>query len=317
MKKYLILAAAAITMASCSNDEGASVANDGTIRLTTDVSKAGTRTIDQTIQATQIVNGGKVFAEFSTSESTSSVDGWTGTPLKATGAYTADGNGNLSGATVKWPKTYGTSDPVGTETVSVEAWYPFTAKPNLGSATHAVEADQSTEANYAASDYLHGASSSAFTYDKISSPILVTFQHMLSKINVKVTKSDGSSLVGAKVVFGPEDMILKGTIGSTSAVTAVTTPAAGDKGQVTMATLDATGTASCIIIPQTLASTKTLITITDADGSYSYTLAAAKTFAATKAYTYNVTIAEAGVIILSEQITDWTYEDAESVIAKQ
>lgn len=316
MKKYLILAAAAIAMASCSNDEGASVANDGTIRLTTDVSKAGTRTIDQTVQATQIVNGGKVFAEFTTTLAAGDCTNWTNQQT-TTGAYTADGNGNLSGATVKWPKTYGTSDPVGTETVSVEAWYPFTEKPNLGSATHAVEADQSTEANYAASDYLHGASSSAFTYDKISSPILVTFQHMLSKINVKVTKSDGSSLVGAKVVFGPEDMILKGTIGSTSAVTAVTTPAAGDKGQVTMATLDATGTASCIIIPQTLASTKTLITITDADGSYSYTLAAAKTFAATKAYTYNVTIAEAGVIILSEQITDWTYEDAESVIAKQ
>ena len=314
MKKYFILAAAAIAMASCSNDEGTSVANDGTIRLTTDVSKAGTRTIDQTIQATQIVNGGRVFAEFTSSvaaDATSPATGWAASQTTATATYTADGSGNLNGATVKFPDDGAT--------VSVRAWYPnFAAVPVItgGSETVvSVQADQSTEANYAVSDYLYGTSSS-FVKADIANPIKIYFQHMLSKINVKVTKSDGSSLVGAKVVFGAaDDMYLDGKLGTGYSVATTGTT----QGTVTMATaLDAAGTASCIIIPQTLTSGKDLITITDAEGkNYTYKLADNKTFAEKKAYTYNVTIAEEGVIILSEQITEWEYETPESVIAKE
>lgn len=312
MKKYFILAAAAIAMASCSNDEGTSVANDGTIRLTTDVSKAGTRTIDQTIQATQIVNGGKVFAQFtSTVAAEATATGWASGNTETTATYTADGSGNLSGATVKFPAA--------SASVSIKAWYPnFAAVPTItgeSATVVSVQPDQSTEANYAVSDYLYGTSSS-FVQNDITNPIKIFFQHMLSKINVKVTKSDGSSLVGAKVVFGDaSDMYLQGKLGTGYSVATT----GSTQGTVTMATaLDAAGTASCIIIPQTLHNTKDLITITDAEGNkYTYQLTADKTFAEKKAYTYNVTIAEDGVIILSEQITDWEYQTAENVIAKQ
>ena len=306
MKKYFILAAVALTMAACSNDDGANIANDSTIRLTTGV--AGTRTIDQAVQATQIVNGGKVVAEFTSSVAADAVAGWTSGNTTTTATYTADGNGNLSGATVKWPKT-----TAGTETVSVEAWSPFTAKPNLGTDKFEVKADQSTEANYTASDYLFGASSSAFTKADIASPILITFKHMLAKINVNVTMADGSSVLGAKVVFGPGTMKLNGTIGANSAVTVTGADATGS---ITMATLDANATASCIIIPQTLNNADDLIAITLGGTTYKYTLPADKTYDASKAYTYNVSISDGETIILSEQITDWTYETAESVIAK-
>lgn len=287
MKKYFILAAVALTMAACSNDDGANIANDGTIRLTTGVA-GGTRTVDQTVQATQIVNGGKVVAEFTSSVAAdASITGWTSGNTTTTATYTADGNGNLSGATVKWPTTAGTGN------VSVEAWAPFTDKPTGN--VFPVQADQSTEANYTASDYLHGSSSSSFVKTDIVNPIQVTFKHMLAKINVNVSMSDGSSVVGAKVTFGPGTMKLKGTIGATSAITAVTTSAAGDEGQITMATLDANATASCIIIPQTLNTNDDLITISLGGTTYKYQLSAAKTYDATKAYTYNVKIGRAHV----------------------
>ena len=329
MKKYFILAAA-IAMASCSNDEGASVANDGTIRLTTGVGKAGTRTIDQTVQATQIANGGKVWVEFTTSMtspdqgktdgSTDSHDGkWTTTasPNKASALYTADGSGNLSSATpTKWPKDGATNADL--ETVAIEAWAPFTAKPTIGN-QFTVQADQSTEANYVASDYLYGTRA-AFGYSAIASSVLVTFDHKLAKINVKVSNADGSSVSGAKVVFGPSGLDRDAELKANGAVDANGGTATG---AITMATaLDANATASCIIIPQTITasvgSPADLFKVTLGDKSYTCTITADKTFDPTKVYTFNLSLSDGKTIVLSEQINDWTSGgEAESVIAKQ
>ena len=318
MKKYFILAAVALTMAACSNDESANIANDGTIRLTTGVA-GGTRTVDQTVQATQIVNGGSVWVEFSTTAGTpdqgadaSAVAGdgkWHTTNKNASALYTADGSGNLSSTSpTKWPM----ATPAA-ETVSIEAWAPFTAKPTLGTDKFTVQADQSTEANYAASDYLYGTRA-AFGNSAIASPVLVTFNHMLSKINVKVSNSDGSSVVGAKVTFGPTDMSLDGTIAANSSVSAANTTS----GAITMATLDAAATASCIIIPQTINAGQDLFTITLGSESYTCTTTASKTYDASKVYTYNLSISDGKTIVLNEQINDWTDAGAaESVIAKQ
>ena len=314
MKKYFILAAVALTMAACSNDDGANIANDSTIRLTTGVA-GGTRTVDQTVQATQIVNGGSVWVEFSTTATTPDQGNGTGAgqwnAQKASAAYTADGSGNLSSTSpTKWPMT-----TVGTETVSIEAWAPFTSKPTIDSDQFTVEADQSTEANYAASDYLYG-SRAAFGNSAIASPVLVTFNHMLSKINVKVSNSDGSSVVGAKVVFGPTGLDRDAQLKANGVVAAATGGSA--TGAITMATLDAAATASCIIIPQTINAGQDLFTITLGSESYTCTTTASKTYDASKVYTYNLSISDGKTIVLNEQINDWTDAGAaESVIAKQ
>lgn len=322
MKKYFILAAAAIAMASCSNDEGTSVANDGTIRITTDLGKAGTRTIDQTVQATQIANGGKVWVAFTTTPTTPDQgkdddatpgDGkWHTTNKVASAVYTADGNGNLSSAApTKWPLA-----TPSTETVSIEAWAPFTTAPAIGTGQFTVQADQSTEANYVASDYLYG-SRAAFGNSVIASPVLVTFDHKLAKINVNVSNSDGSSVTGAKVVFGPTDLDRDAELKANGAVDA---DAGGSAtGAITMATaLDANATASCIIIPQTLAANAELFTITLGSDTYTCRTTAARTFDPTKVYTFNLSLSDGKTIVLSEQINDWTSAGAaESVIANQ
>lgn len=321
MKKYFILAAAAIAMAACSNDEGASVANDGTIRITTDLGKAGTRTIDQTVQATQIANGGKVWVSLTTTgtpdqgndASATAGDGkWHTTNKVASAVYTADGNGNLStAAPTKWPLA-----TPSTETVSIEAWAPFTAAPTIGTGQFTVQADQSTEANYVASDYLYG-SRAAFGNSVIASPVLVTFDHKLAKINVNVSNSDGSSVTGAKVVFGPSTLDLDAQLKANGAVDAATGGSA--TGAITMATaLDANATASCIIIPQSLNANDDLFTITLGSDTYTCKTTTARTFDPTKVYTFNLSLSDGTTIVLSEQINDWTPAGAaESVIANQ
>lgn len=321
MKKYFILAAVALTMAACSNDDGANIANDGTIRITTDLGKAGTRTIDQTVQATQIANGGSVWVEFTTNATTidqgdgSTGDGdgkWNGSK-KASAAYTADGSGNLSSTSpTKWP--YSGANATSPETVSIEAWAPFSSAPTINTTTIETKDDQTTEANYTASDYLYGKRSS-FAWATIASPVLVTFDHKLAKINVNVSNSDGSSVTGAKVVFGPNTLDREATLKANGVVDATGGSAAG---AITMATaLDANATASCIIIPQTINAGAALFTITLGSTTYTCTATAAKTYDPTKVYTYNLSLSDGKTIVLSEQINDWTDAGTESVIANQ
>lgn len=328
MKKYFILAAAVLTLGACSNDEGNNVAvNNSEINLTSRV--AGTRTTDQDIQATQINNGQSVWVEFTTDATptqnadatTTAGDGkWNTGTKKATAAYTANGSGDLTTSNpVKWPIN-GTD---ATSTVSIKAWSPFSSTPGT---TFTVETDQTTEANYLASDYLYGTVA-AFNKTAIASPVQIQFDHMLSKINVNISTTDPAKvLAGATVTFCPTtpsgtasaaDMKIDGSINTNGTVTAGTTT-----GQVVMtSSLEAANTASAIIIPQTItvgtASSKQLFKIELVDGTTvcKYDLTTTKTFDPKKVYTYNITISDGETIILSEQINDWTPGTNESIIA--
>lgn len=333
MKKYFILAAAALALGACSNDEGSNVANDGAINLTTEM-RGGTRALDQDIQATQIANGKSVWVEFTSSDtptealnSGSPAGPWDATNKKATVAYTANGSGNLSTTTpVKWPVVYSSS--TGT-TVEIKAWAPYTkitAVPTAGTTTFAVEADQSTDANYIASDYLYGTAA-AFNHDAIANPVLVKFDHMLAKINVNLftTKAD-IDLTGATVTFNGTQ--LTGTIQADGSVTVPTTPS-GTATPITMtSSLAKSGTdfsCSAIIIPQTITASSSspveLFTITLAGGTppttKKYELKVNKTYQAKNVYNYNITINDSETIILSEQINPWITSSSnnESIIA--
>ena len=312
MKKYFILAAAALALGACSNDEGSNVANDGTINLTTEM-RGGTRAIDQDIQATQIANGKSVWVKFTTTTSASSCDTW-GSADSKTAPYTANGSGNLSTTSpVKWPST---TDQTGT--VSIEAWAPFSATPG---ATFSVQADQSTDDNYIASDYLYGTAA-AFGHTAIANPVLVKFDHMLAKINVNLftTKAD-IDLTGATVTFNGTQLT-----GAIQADGSVTTPSGGATNITMTSSLAKSGTdftCSAIIIPQTITASSTLpvelFTITLAGGTTTkkYNLTVNKTYQAKNVYNYNITINDSETIVLSEQINPWITDSSnnESVIA--
>lgn len=333
MKKYFILAAVALTMAACSNsnDEGGKVnaPSSESIRLKTMVAGAnigGTRADGTDIQTANIENGQSVWAEFSTTATT--YDVWTGTTTSDT--YTADGSGNLSGGSVKWPKT-----TAGTETVAITAWAPATAAPASWTVanTWSVKTDQTAKADYLASDLLYGTSAS-FTHDDIANPILVTFEHKLAKINVKIaggTDTGGnalaaSDLANAKIVFaeGSEAapttpyLITDATIAGSTVTKGTTT------GAITVTTAYNTSeNASAVIIPQTVEATSTakkiLFSVTlasDLTKTYLYKIGANKEFKAGYEYTYNITIrGDQNLIILTEQITKWTDGGSEAIIA--
>lgn len=309
MKKYFILAAVALALGACSNDEGSNVANDGTINLTTEM-RGGTRATDQDIQATQIANGKSVWVEF-TAAGTTDFGNW-GAANK-TAIYVANGSGNLSTTTpVKWPETTFTSS----STVSIKAWAPFNTAPTPGTTVFGVQADQSTDDNYIASDYLYGTAA-AFNHTAITNPVLVKFDHMLAKVNVNLFTTDPTiNLLGATVEFGDASvLLLQGTIQNDGSIAKKTD---GTKGAIKMiSSLEAANTCSAIIIPQQIASGKRLFTITLAGGTTvkKYDLAVAKDFAAKKVYTYNITINDSETIVLSEQINDWTTGTNESIIA--
>lgn len=316
MKKYFILAAAALALGACSNDEGSNVANDGTINLTTEM-RGGTRAIDQDIQATQIDNGQNVWVEFTvTGAADYSIWGAT----TKTAIYTANGSGNLSTTTpVKWPEPA----PTSSSTVSIKAWAPVSATATAAPTDFSVKEDQSTDDNYIASDYLYGTAAD-FDHDAITSPVLVKFDHMLAKINVNLfTTIDGFDLSGAKVVFKGSQ--ISGTINDGS----VTDPTGGAKDITMTSSTQPVGsnyTCSAIIIPQTIAANTQIFEITltaptnpsnPATNVKKYTLLTAKTYKAKNVYNYNITINDSETIVLSEQINPWTTSSSnnESVIA--
>lgn len=323
MKKYFILAAAALALGACSNDEGSNVANDGTINLTTEM-RGGTRALDQDIQATQIANGKSVLVKFTTTTAASSCLEW-GSQDSKTASYTANGSGNLSTTSpVKWPST---TDLTGT--VKIEAWAPNTKITAVPTATptpttFSVEADQSSDDNYIASDYLYGTAAD-FDHDAITSPVLVKFDHMLAKINVNLfTTIDGFDLSGAKVVF--KGSKLTGEISTTDGTISNPSGAADITMTSSILPTGSAYTCSAIIIPQTIAANTQIFEITlttpttpgnDATKVKKYTLLTAKTYQAKNVYNYNITINDDETIVLSEQINEWTTSSSnnESVIA--
>lgn len=336
MKKYFILAAVALTMAACSNsnDEGGKVnaPSSESIRLKTMVAGAnigGTRADGTDIQTANIENGQSVYATFTSSvNADAAVTEW-GSGTTANATYTADGSGNLSGGSVKWPKT-SPSD----ETVSIKAWAPWApATPAAAPTTWTVKADQTDLADYLASDLLYGTSAS-FAYADIANPILVTFEHKLAKINVKIaggTDTGGnalaaSDLTNAKIVFAegtdvatPVPYLITDATIAGSTVTKGTTA-----GAITVTTnYNTSENASAVIIPQTVAATSTakmiLFSVTlqgNPAKTYQYKIAANKEFKAGYEYTYNITIrGDQNLIILTEQITKWTDGGSEAIIA--
>ena len=348
MKKLFVFAVAALAMAACSsNDEGtnANVPKNDKIELTTGVT---TRATSQTLQATQVANGQYVWINFTTDCAATAIN-QTGasssaavgssywntdntTPAanvqQASAVYVANGSGNLSSTTlpVKWPKTAATA---GAEIVNIEAWAPVASTATGPLTNFTVQADQTTEANYLASDYIYGTKTGVAFAD-ISSPVMVKFDHMLAKINVNLFAIDPTIVLeGSKVEFctdvinsgtpaGASPLCLKGDITSG----AISVDNTGAKGAITMTSyLETACTCSAIIIPQSLSATSTAtielfkVTLPDGTTTKTYELTVPKNFEAKKEYTYNITISDGQTLVLSEQINDWTVATPESVIA--
>ena len=258
-----------------------------------------TRAADQSLQLTQFASGSKVaifLAEDVNGTATASGDNVTTytQPLE----YTADGNGGLS--TADNSKQYWPTSGNGLHIYGV---YPYSAATayDATNVPFSVKGDQSSDADYNASDLMTGApeTNPAKRTDN-NGAVEVKFTHLLSKININLTAGAGfetADLSSAKVYIQNTKPtttfnVQNTTLGTASGTAADITVCTGTKG-------------SAIIVPQTVASGTAFIKVEVGGGEYIYKLGSETTFAGKTQYTYNITVAKTGLTVKST-ISAWT-----------
>lgn len=286
-----VMMTAATSFTACNNQEEAltNVAG-GEIRFSSQVMTS--RVVGQNTQNTAIASGVNI-AIFAQNESNSFLANANNAP------YTADGNGGLTAVStaICWPSE---------GDVNFYAYAPHQASWDFETAqSFTVNRDQSSEANYLASDLLYAQAN-----NPVSNPttVVLPFSHKLSKINITVLSNDNSvDLQGATVTllnvmptitFTPSDGSLGAASGSASSIK-----------MATFADDETTFNCSAIIVPQTLSGE--FVQVTLADGTnYQCSLSAPKTVASNQAYAYTLTIdVESIQISASTTLADWDSND--------
>ena len=306
MKKYIILATAALALAACSNEQESEKAWDGEIRLSSVSVSQLTRAAGQNIQSTLFDSGEEVDV-FINENTTGSASTTYTQPL----VYTTGTGGSM---TAPSPQFY----PSSGNGVNIFAVYPSGAagtNVNATNVTFSVKADQSTDANYKASDLMTGAPASN-PVERTATTIPLVFKHCLTKINLNLFAGEGFSmdeLSNAKVSISgatPNATFNVKTGAVTSVSSAGVTAPVIDLGSPKPSEDQQALTASAIIVPQEIAANTRFIIITVGQNPATdlvYTLPEKPvTFEPSKVYTFNITARLSGLNITGSTITDWT-----------
>lgn len=181
-----------------------------------------------------------------------------------------------------------------TVTADVLSYYPYEEEGayNAEGYTFTVEADQSVEGGYAASDLLVAATSSKPTKETVVLP----FRHALSKvvININNELDEAVERVMFADVYGSAVINLKE---GTSAVK-------GQKGTIKAAKIADKESYTLIVVPQADATPRILVTV--GDKQYNFNIAAAANLEAGKVATVDIAITNNLVgTDFSAEITDW------------
>lgn len=315
----MMMAAAAMAMAGCSNDENEVMDNwNGEIRLTSglEVQQTDTRGITTDLQATRIAKDNHV--GFFINEAVASGETATTTYTQNLD-YTANGNGGFDGTTVYFPQSG--------KGVNIYAYAPWKTGFTLNdSYSFTVKADQSKDEDYIASDLLWGQpmklkTGSATDYEpanpvaRTKENVPVTFKHLLSKIQIELVAGAGDGLTADD--FKGATLTIMNTLPGTSLTLSSGTisPASGTAADIIVATYpkDATPTAltgSAIVVPQTIAKNTQFIKLhLNEGGDLYYRVPNGDTDNALeltggKIYKYKITAKLTGLTVTST-ITDW------------
>lgn len=273
---FTSMAAALFLMAgftSCTNDELEQKPLDGRtpINLTSSVA---TRSISQNIQDTQIANGVQV-GVFAKTDAGAIDNG-------DNNALTADGTGGFTGGNTMYFPEEGD--------VSIYAYAPYNSNwAGMLSTDNefTVQTDQSSDANYCASDLMIGVPSTGNPVSSTTEAVQLNFKHKLTKLNINFNVGQsGVDLKGATVKV--KNVKTTATVNiETGTVTESASPAPAD---ITAAVFDAeatTFTASVIFVPQTITTNVAFVEVTTTSaGVFTAPLSQDVTFEGGKKYTY-------------------------------
>ena len=288
MKKNMIFAAiAALALTACSNDDDIKVGGDNAILLTSSLNVAETRAATD-IQ-TSAFDAGETVDVYITEHNGGNNPTTYPQPIE----YTTGAGGALTVGTQYYYPTSGNG-------VNIYALYPATAATGE---LFTIKEDQSTDANYKASDLMYGKPV-ANPVSPSANAVDIKFSHLLSKVTINlkpganVTSLDGAEveLLGVK----PSTTLTASKDGCSIA------PASGDATPITVMTATETVTSgSAIIVPQNLPEMFLQVTLGGATLTGKLDSGAPKLTAGNE-YTYDITVnVRGGALEIEGSITPW------------
>lgn len=289
MKKNMIFAAiAALALTACSNDDEIKVGGDNAILLTSSLDVAETRAATN-IQ-TSAFDAGETVDVYITEHNGGNNPTTYPQPIE----YSTAAGGALTVGTQYYYPTSGNG-------VNIYALYPATAATGE---LFTIKEDQSTDANYKASDLMYGKPATNNPVSPSANAVDIQFSHLLSKVTINLIAGENvTSLDGAKVeLLGvkPSTTLTAGINGHSI------TAASGDATPITVMTATETVTSgSAIIVPQTLPEMFLQVTLDGATLTGKLD-SGAPVLTAGNAYTYNITVnMRGGALEIEGSITPW------------
>lgn len=289
MKKNMIFAAiAALALTACSNDDEIKVGGDNAILLTSSLNVAETRAATD-IQ-TSAFDAGETVDVYITEHNGGNNPTTYPQPIE----YSTAAGGALTVGTQYYYPTSGNG-------VNIYALYPATAATGE---LFTIKEDQSTDANYKASDLMYGKPATNNPVSPSANAVDIRFSHLLSKVTINlkpganVTSLDGAEvkLLGVK----PSTTLTASKDGCSIGA------ASGDATPITVMTATETVTSgSAIIVPQTLPEMFLQVTL-DGATLTGKLASGAPELTAGYAYTYDITVnMRGGALEIEGSITPW------------
>ncbi len=291
MKANITILAVVLLFGACTSDDEGGQKGLVPITLTTTTlmnTSLATRTTSTDLQSSQFASGQTFYVYFHNS-GTTSIDHAT---------YTADGSGGTTTTTTPYFTLSGAS-------TDVLAYYPSSVTE--ATTSFVVEADQSTDASYRASDLMYASATVPKVYP-VSTGAL-TFAHKMAKIRVNATVNAGVSVSSVKLKN------IKRQAPFTASTGAIGTAVASGSTDVTMFTsAGETSNFNCVALvpPQSITANTTLVTVTTANHTLVYEVPSAVTFASGYQYVYNVSVFDTQLIVTTN-ITAWDESTATPV----
>ena len=288
----IFAAIAALALTACSNDDEIKVGGDNAILLTSSLNVAETRAATD-IQ-TSAFDAGETVDVYITEHNGGNNPTTYPQPIE----YSTAAGGALTVGTQYYYPTSGNG-------VNIYALYPATAATGE---LFTIKEDQSTDANYKASDLMYGKPATNNPVSPSANAVDIQFSHLLSKVTINLIAGENvTSLDGAKVeLIGvkPSTTLTAGINGHSI------TAASGDATPITVMTATETVTSgSAIIVPQTLPEMFLQVTLDGATLTGKLDSGAPELTAGNE-YTYDITVnMRGGALVIKGQISQWNEID--------